>query len=190
MRPAVFLDRDGTLNREREGALSDPAQLELLEGAAEAAARLAAAGFALVVITNQSAVARGWCTLGEVRAVHGELARRLRAAGAPLAGMYVCPHHPDLGLAPYRRACACRKPAAGLLRRAVRELGLDPARSWAVGDALRDLRAGLALGARAILVETGKGAREAARLAELGNPAPLRARDLTQAAEIIAAQGR
>jgi D-glycero-D-manno-heptose 1,7-bisphosphate phosphatase len=182
---AVFLDRDGTLNREIEVALRTPEQLELLDGAAEAAARLARAGFALVVVTNQSAVARGECTLDELRRVHAELARRLAAAGAPLAGIYLCPHHPELGAPPYRRACACRKPEAGLLRRAARELGLDPARSWVVGDALRDLRAGLSVGARAILVETGKGAREAARLAELGEPAPLRARDLAAAASMI-----
>jgi D-glycero-D-manno-heptose 1,7-bisphosphate phosphatase len=190
VRAAVFLDRDGTLNRELEGALARPEQLELLEGAPEGAARLARAGFALVIVTNQSAVARGLCTLDEVRAVHAELARRLGAAGAAPAGVYLCPHHPDLGHAPYRRACACRKPASGLLRRAARELALDLSRSWIVGDALRDLRAGRAVGARALLVETGKGAREAARLGELDGPPPARARDLTAAADWILAQGR
>ena len=190
MRPAVFLDRDGTLNRELEGALARTNQLELLEGAARSAARLAAAGFALVVVSNQSAVARGWCGLDEVRTVNAELARSLAAAGAPLAGVYVCPHHPDAGPPPYRRVCACRKPAAGLLRRAARELGLDLARSWIVGDALRDLYAGRAVGARAVLVRTGKGEREAARLVELGEPAPVLCDDLAAAAEHILAQGR
>jgi len=190
VRPAVFLDRDGTLNREVEGALASVAQLELLPGAAEAAARLAAAGFALVVVSNQSAVARGWCSLDDVRRVNAELRARLAAAGAPLAGVYVCPHHPEHGAPPYRRACPCRKPQAGLLRRAARELGLDLGRSWIVGDALRDLAAGRALGVRALLVETGKGAREATRLAELGPPAPEVVRDLGAAAERVLAQGR
>lgn len=187
MRPAVFLDRDGTLNREVEGALSRLEQLELLPGAAEAAARLCAAGHPLVVVTNQSAVARGWCTLDDVRAVNAELTRRLEAAGATLAGVYVCPHHPEAGEAPYRRACPCRKPDAGLLRRAAREHGLDLARSWIVGDAVRDLAAGRAVGARAVLVETGKGAREAARLTELGEPAPTVVADLAAAADLILA---
>lgn len=190
MRPAVFLDRDGTLNRELEGALARPEQLELLPGALEGAARLARAGWALVVVTNQSAVARGLCSLDDVRAVHADLAARLGAAGAAPAGIYLCPHHPELGDAPYRRACACRKPAPGLLRRAARELALDLSRSWMVGDALRDLRAGLAVGARAVLVGTGKGAREAPRLGELEGPPPARARDLAEAADLILAQGR
>lgn len=190
MRPAVFLDRDGTLNRELDGALARPSQLELLEGAAEGAARLSAAGFALVVVTNQSAVARGWCTLDDVREVHAELSRRLSAAGAELAGIYACPHHPEFGQAPYRRECPCRKPSAGMLRRAARELALDLARSWIVGDALRDLRAAHAVGARAVLVETGKGAHEALRLGELDGPPPRRARDLAAAARLILAQGR
>lgn len=190
MRPAVFLDRDGTLHRELEGALSRPDQLELFEGAAQGAARLSRAGYQLVVVTNQSAVARGLCTLDQVRGVHAELARRMAAAGASLAGVYVCPHHPEEGAPPYRRACTCRKPEPGLLRRAARELELDLSRSWVVGDALRDLRAGLSVGARAVLVETGKGAREALALGELEGPPPERARDLAAAAERILAQGR
>jgi D-glycero-D-manno-heptose 1,7-bisphosphate phosphatase len=190
VRRAVFLDRDGTLNRELDGALSRPEELELLPGALEGAARLARAGWVLVVVTNQSAVARGHCSLDDVRAVHAELAARLGAAGAGPQRIYLCPHHPDQGQAPYRRACACRKPAPGLLRRAARELALDLSRCWIVGDALRDLRAGLAVGARGVLVASGKGAREALRLGELEGPAPARARDLAEAADLILAQGR
>ena len=194
-RPAVFLDRDGTLNRELPGALTQPEQLELLPGALAGAERLAQSGFALVLITNQSAIARGWLDFGQLARVHAELARRMAAAGAPLAGLYVCPHHPDAGVPPYRRACACRKPAPGLLRRAARELGLDLAASWLVGDAERDLAAGDELGLRSILVRTGKGQREQERMAAAGRAPQHLAADLDEAARLVlagrgASQGR
>jgi len=190
-RPAVFLDRDGTLNRELEGALTDVGDLELLCGALEGAARLASAGFALVVVSNQSAIARGWADPAQVIAVNRALVERMRAAGAAPAGVYVCPHHPLEGAPPYRRACRCRKPAAGLLERAARELGLDLRRSWIVGDAERDLVAGAALGLPGVLVLSGKGRAERERLQREGRPAARVAADLREAAGLVlAVQGR
>jgi len=157
-RPAVFVDRDGTLNRE-VNYLSSVAGLRLLPGVSAAIRRLTDAGFAIVVVTNQSGVARGRMTRATVDAIHAELARRLAARGATLAGVYVCPHHPEAGTPPLRRRCRCRKPAPGLVRRAARELDLDLARSYCVGDGAVDLRLGAATGMRAVLVLTGHGRR-------------------------------
>lgn len=186
-RPAVFLDRDGTLHRELASALREPGELEFLPHALQGAAELASAGFALVLITNQSAIARGTAQLAEVQAVNRALAERMAAAGAPLAGIYLCPHHPDEGEAPYRRSCTCRKPAPGLIQRAARELQLDLARSWVIGDAERDLAAGAELGVRGVLVLTGKGLGERARLEQEGRTPEHVARDLLEAARIVLA---
>jgi D-glycero-D-manno-heptose 1,7-bisphosphate phosphatase len=194
-RPAVFLDRDGTLHRELADAPRSPEEIEVLAGAPQALARLAEHGYVLVVVTNQSAIARGTTTFDELREVHRHLAGRLAEHGATIAAFYVCPHHPSDGTAPYVRACACRKPAPGLLARALAELDLDPARSWIVGDALRDLEAGWTLGIRPVLVRTGKGAREEAVLSAETHGAPAFARettivaDLKEAAETILRQG-
>jgi D-glycero-D-manno-heptose 1,7-bisphosphate phosphatase len=145
-RPAVFLDRDGTLIHDR-GYLADPAGVELLPGAGEGAARLAAAGFALVLVTNQSGIGRGWFTEEAYRAVHRRMAEALAAHGARLDGAYHCPDAADSA-----DPDAERKPGAGMFRRAARELGLELGRSWLVGDRLRDVAAAERLGARGVLV--------------------------------------
>ncbi len=169
-RPAVFVDRDGTLNRERH-YLRRVADLRLLPGTAAAVRALDAAGFAVVVVTNQSGVARGLIAPRTLAAIHRTLERRLAGSGARLAGIYVCPHHPTVGAPPLRRRCRCRKPAPGLVERAVRELGLDLRRSYCVGDTEVDLGLAAATGTRAVLVRTGHGRRtEATRDAE-GRPA-------------------
>lgn len=159
-RPAVFLDRDGTLNEEVD-FLRDPADLRLLPGAAEAVARLNEAGLACVVVTNQSGIARGLLDEADLAVIHAELERGLAEGGARLDALYHCPHHPDFG---ERIDCDCRKPRPGLLRRAAGDLGLDLRQSFVVGDSLRDLEAGAALGVPGLLVESGKpvpaGARE------------------------------
>jgi D-glycero-D-manno-heptose 1,7-bisphosphate phosphatase len=161
--PAVFVDRDGTLNREVE-YLRAVAGLRLLPGAREGVRRLRAAGFAVVVVTNQSAVARGLADRTAVAAIHDALRARLAAGGATLDGIYVCPHHPSAGRPPLRRHCGCRKPAPGLVRRAARELGLDLARSYCVGDGPADLGLAAAAGLRAVLVLSGHGRRTARTL--------------------------
>ena len=169
-RPAVFVDRDGTLNREVH-YLRRVADLRLLPGTAEAVRRLAAAGFAVVVVSNQSGVARGLIDAPTLTRIHETLARRLAGAGAPLAGIYVCPHHPDVGDPPLRRRCGCRKPRPGMVERAARELGLDLARSYCVGDSASDLGLAAATGTRAVLVLTGHGRRTAAALDPHRTPA-------------------
>lgn len=166
-RAAVFFDRDGTLVREIEGALCAAAQLELLPGAALAVQRVNQAGLAAIVVTNQSAIARGWMGHFELERVHVALCERLLEKGARLDGVLHCPHLEGGGVAPYHRPCSCRKPAPGLLLAAARRFEIDLAHAWVIGDALRDLAAAAAVGVRRILVRTGKGEREAARLAEL-----------------------
>jgi D-glycero-D-manno-heptose 1,7-bisphosphate phosphatase len=154
-RPAAFLDRDGTVIVERQ-FLSRPEDVELIPGAARALKRLAEAGFALVLVTNQSGIARGLFGEEEYRAVQARLADLLRDAGVRLDGEYHCPHHPD-----FTGPCNCRKPAPGLFLQAARDLGLDLAGSVYIGDRLRDVLPGLALGGRAFLVRTGYGREEA-----------------------------
>lgn len=157
-RPAVFVDRDGTLNREVD-YLTRVDELRLLPGAAAGVRRLADAGFAVVVVTNQSAIARGYLTLAGLDRIHAALHARLARHGAAVDAIYACPHHPEAGRAPYRRRCRCRKPATGMLDRAQRELGLDLRRSWVVGDAAVDLGLAARAGLPAVLVQTGHGRR-------------------------------
>jgi len=161
-RPAVFLDRDGTLVVER-GYLSDPRELALMPGAARAVRHLAAAGYAVVVISNQSGVGRGAFTLGAAHATMAALRRALRAHGAELDAIYFCPHRPDAG-------CACRKPGTALLERAADDLQLALRASVMVGDKALDVEAGRRAGARGVLVRTGYGAEEEARAAGAATP--------------------
>lgn len=156
-RPAVFLDRDGTIVVERH-YLKDPDQAELVPGAADALRRLAGAGFALVVVTNQSGIARGYYTEADFRAVQRRVEELLARDGVRLDGVYHCPHHPD-----FTGPCECRKPATGMYRRAARDLGLDLARSVYVGDRLKDVQPAGTLGGKGILVRTGYGADHARR---------------------------
>lgn len=155
-RPAAFIDRDGTLITERE-YLADPQGVELIPGAADALRRLADAGYAIVVVTNQSGIGRGYYTEADYQAVRRRLEEVLAEHGVRLDGTYHCPHDPDVA-----RPCDCRKPGLGLYRRAASELGLDPATSVYIGDKLSDVLPGLELGGTAVLVRTGYGEAAAA----------------------------
>jgi len=155
-RRAVFLDRDGTLNVEVD-YLGDPERFEWLPGALAGLQDLAAAGFQLVVVTNQSGVAREFFSEADVARAHERMRADLAQRAIELAGIYYCPHHPDVGPAPYRQACDCRKPKPGMFLQALRELDLDAGESYCIGDSARDLEAGRAAGIEGILVATGKG---------------------------------
>jgi len=159
MRPAVFIDRDGTLTDE-VGYVNHPDRLRLLPRSAEAIRRLNRAGVAAVVVTNQAGVARGYFSEAILDMVTSELVSQLARAGARLDGVYVCPHHPSEGTPPYRALCDCRKPQPGLLLRAAEELRLDLARSIVVGDKPSDLELAPKVGARSVLVLTGYGRGE------------------------------
>jgi histidinol-phosphate phosphatase family protein len=157
---AVFLDRDGTLVREvSEHGLCSPDQLELLPGVAAAIQRLNHAGLRAVVVTNQPVVAKGFCTEGDVQAIHNKLEGLLGLEHAFLDRIYWCPHHPQRGFPGERPElkvdCACRKPKTGLVTQAARELHLDLAQSWLVGDTTTDLQTARNAGLRSILVRTG-----------------------------------
>jgi D-glycero-D-manno-heptose 1,7-bisphosphate phosphatase len=152
----VFLDRDGVLV-EDVGLPVRRADLRILPGVPEALARLKSAGFALVVVSNQTVVARGLLDEAGARDLQADLERRLVAAGAPpLDGFYFCPHHPSATDPAYRTDCGCRKPRPGLVLAAAQALRLDPGRSFLVGDRPSDLAAGERAGCRVVWVQTGR----------------------------------
>lgn len=157
MRAGVFLDRDGTLI-EDVGYLERLDQLALYPWTADAVRLLNRAGFAAVVITNQSGVGRGIYPESFVHEAHAELDARLAQGGARIERYYYCPHHPREARGQYLQACNCRKPAPGMIQQACADLDLDPARSWMVGDKWLDVGCGRAAGARSLLVRTGYGA--------------------------------
>lgn len=161
MRPAIFFDRDGTLNEE-VGYAGRAEDFHIFPVAPAAVRRVNQAGLAAVVITNQAGIARGLFPESAVETLHTLLRARLDAAGARLDAVYYCPHHPEGPVPAYTRVCDCRKPQPGMLRRAARELDLDLAASWVVGDRRMDVAVAHAVGARAVLVKTGYGARELA----------------------------
>lgn len=146
LRGAVFLDRDGTIIVDVD-YIRDPARVRLLPGAAAAIRRLNEAGWPVVVVTNQSGIARGLITREEYDAVRERLAALLAEGGARTDASYMCPHHPD-----FTGACECRKPGTLLYRQASADLGLDPKRSWFVGDKLRDVTPARAFGGRGLLI--------------------------------------
>jgi len=158
-KPAVFLDRDGTLIEER-GYLDRMDLLTVFPWTADALRLLKRAGYTLVVITNQSALARGVIDEAFLDSVHHELSARLANGGAVIDRYYHCPHLADAPVERYRLACRCRKPAPGMIEQACRELDLDPAASFMVGDRWLDVDCGVAAGTRAIRVLTGHGAAE------------------------------
>ena len=161
--PAVFLDRDGTLCVEK-GHLRTPEELELLPGVGSTLRALRRAGFRLVVLTNQPVIARGEATEREVAAVHRKLEWELGKEGAYLDAIYVCPHHPDRGF-PGERVelktyCECRKPGTKLFEQACRDLGIDAALSWMIGDRSGDVEMARRAGLRSVLVRTGAAGRD------------------------------
>jgi D-glycero-D-manno-heptose 1,7-bisphosphate phosphatase len=159
---AVFLDRDGTLIRE-VNYLCAVEQIEILPGVAQALGLLREGGFKLVMVTNQSIIARGRLSEAGLQEIHGALSAKLGADGASLDAIYYCPHHPTEGIGEYRVACACRKPNSGMIERAVQDLDLDATRSYVVGDQMSDVELARRVGATAILLGRDVAAADAAR---------------------------
>jgi D-glycero-D-manno-heptose 1,7-bisphosphate phosphatase len=186
---AVFLDRDGTINVET-GYPRDFSQITIYPASFTAIRAARAAGFKIVVVTNQSGVGRGYLDEAALERLHARLAEALAAGGAPVDAIYYCPHHEQAGLGAYKTACDCRKPAPGMARRAARELDLNLAGSYMIGDKVEDVRFGLAAGATPILVRTGYGRDSESRLAGLG-VAPAHVADgIGEAVEWILARER
>ena len=157
MSQAVFLDRDGTLIEE-VGYLDRPDRVQLYPWAVAAIRALNQANIRIVMITNQSGIARGFFTEAVVDDVHRHIARLLADGGAHIDAYYYCPHHRDGVVAEFAKACDCRKPGRGLVDRAIGEFGVNPAQSFTVGDRWLDVALARNIGARGVLVRTGYGA--------------------------------
>jgi histidinol-phosphate phosphatase family protein len=184
-RAAVFLDKDGTLIVDVPYNVA-PERIRLTHGAVEGLQALHAAGFLLIVVSNQSGVARGFFAEEALRSVETQVRALLGAAGVPLAGFYYCPHHPDGSIERYAVSCRCRKPAPGMLSRAAREHGIDLARSWLIGDILHDVEAGRRAGCRTVLLDVGHETEWELTPDRIPH---FRANDLTAAARVILANG-
>lgn len=154
MRPAIFLDKDGTLVEDVPYNV-DPAQIRLTPGAREGLQAFHQAGYPILIISNQSGVARGYFPEVALVAVEWSLRLLLAEVGVPLAGFYYCPHHPEGTIAPYTIECDCRKPAPGMLLRAAAEHGIDLSQSWFIGDILNDVEAGRRAGCQTVLLDNG-----------------------------------
>ncbi len=183
-RPAVFLDRDGVINKE-VSHISDPVQMELIPGAAEAIGRLNQSGFLVIVVTNQSVVARGLCTLDGLRLIHNKMESLLGRERAWIDALYFCPHHSDKGFAgeipELKINCACRKPKTGMFERAVQDWNISLPGSYGIGDSRRDVIAARRMGICAIGVKTGHGCRDCDEL----EPPDRLVEDLGEAVDII-----
>jgi D-glycero-D-manno-heptose 1,7-bisphosphate phosphatase len=159
---AAFLDRDGTLIEE-VGYLDRVERVSLYPWSIDAIRLLNRAGLRVVLVTNQSGIARGFFSEAVVEQVHAHIAAQLAEGGAHIDGYYYCPHHPDGRVAEYSHRCECRKPGRGLVDRAVTEFGIDPLQSFVVGDRWLDVELAHVIGGRGILVRTGYGLTEEAR---------------------------
>jgi D-glycero-D-manno-heptose 1,7-bisphosphate phosphatase len=156
---AVFLDRDGTINEE-VGYLSDPDGLVILPGAAEAIRKVNGLSMPVVVISNQSGIARGYFDEAALAAIHERLKNELDKQGAYLNGIYYCPHHPEGTVPEYTQECRCRKPGTALVEKAAMELGIDLEASFMVGDHIKDIQLARAAGMTAVMIMTGHGQEE------------------------------
>jgi D-glycero-D-manno-heptose 1,7-bisphosphate phosphatase len=179
--PAIFLDKDGTLIEDIPYNV-DPAQVRFTDGAIEGL-RLLVAHYPLVIITNQSGVARGYFSEADLDRLAQHLRDQLAQFGIPLQGFYACPHHPA-GHAPHNIVCDCRKPQPGLIYQAASEHNIDLSRSWLIGDILNDVEAGRAAGCRTILIDNGNETEWQLSLQRLPHHS---VQNLYQAAQIILA---
>ena len=169
LQPALFIDRDGVINYDH-GYTHKADQFQLLPGVTRLLRRFSDAGYALVVVTNQAGIARGFYTEAQFMALTKHMGDLLAASGIELTGVYYCPHHPDGVVSAIAVACDCRKPAPGMLLRAAREHGLDLARSWMIGDKPSDVEAGRRAGLapeRCLLVIPNAGLEEHATMLSL-----------------------
>jgi len=152
--PAVFLDRDGTINEER-GHIHNPHDLMLLSGAASAISRLNESQYLTVVVTNQSVIARGKCTESDMNTIHNRLQSLIGEFGASIDRIYYCPHYPEQiagGRKDLKILCECRKPEPGLILRATKNMNIDLNKSWMVGDMTSDIEAAKKAGVKSILL--------------------------------------
>lgn len=181
-RAAVFLDRDGVINENRDDYVKGWDEVRFIPGVFDTLARLSLTPFRVVLITNQSPIGRGILAAEQVEAINRRLVAEIEAYGGRVDGVYYCPHHPD-------DRCACRKPQPGLLHRAAKDLGLDLAHSYLIGDAVSDLAAARAAGCKPILVLTGRGREQQPLLPQAGFDGVPVVRDLVEAVDLICDEG-
>lgn len=181
---AIFLDRDGTINIDK-GYVHRVEDLEILPGVAQALKMLRAEGFLLIVVTNQSGVARGYYPMEAVHRLHFCLDRELEREGAKVDGYYVCPHHPDGEVIEYAKVCDCRKPMSGMLFQAAKDHSIELSVSYMIGDKLTDVEAGTSAGCRAVYI-AGSGGYEPVSLP----PGVVQVHTLLEAAEVIISASR
>ena len=154
MPKAVFLDRDGVINREVDN-LTHLGQLRLLPGVAAAIRKINQSGILAIIITNQPVVARGWLSENKLNLIHQEILIRLAKKGARIDAIYYCPHHPNANLAKYRKDCEDRKPNIGLIKKAVKDFNISLKDSFMAGDSTTDIQTSHNAGVRSILLKTG-----------------------------------
>ena len=150
MDQAIFVDRDGVINEDREDYIKSWEEFRFIKGVRQALKKIHRAGIPMVVITNQSVIGRGLVTEGGLSEIHDRMCQAVQKSGGRITKIYYCPHHPD-------DRCRCRKPRIGLLKKAAQELGLDLKKCLFVGDALKDIQAGNRAGCGTLLVQTGQG---------------------------------
>lgn len=181
---AIFLDRDGTIN-EDIGYASHPDDLHIYGFAAEAIRRINDAGFKVIVVTNQSGIARGLYDEAMLAAIHEKLLRELEREGARIDAIYYCPHHPRIGNQTYKKDCLCRKPRTAMLEQAAQEHGIDLAASFVIGDKASDINLATNAGARGVLVMTGYGSGTLADIERFPCYPAIVAEDLLEAVSLI-----
>lgn len=184
MFPALFLDRDGTINEEVD-FLSSPTEIKLIPRSADAIRIANQLGIKVFIVTNQSGIARGFLTEKKLEEIHNALIQLLSTHNAYIDAIYYCPHHPENGEPPYRTECSCRKPLIGMLERAVKEFNIDLRKSFVIGDKFIDILTGINAGANPILVLTGYGSREVKILDENNIKIPYIASDLYDAVQFV-----
>ncbi|OQY41880.1 MAG: D-glycero-beta-D-manno-heptose-1,7-bisphosphate 7-phosphatase [Fusobacteriia bacterium 4572_74] len=159
MKKCIFLDRDGNINVEKD-YLHKVEEFEFIDGAREAIKIFNDLDYLVVVVTNQSGVARGYYNEKSVKTLHDYLQKEVEKIGGHIDGFYYCPHHPEKGIGEYKLDCNCRKPEPGMFLKAQKDLDIDLSSSIMVGDKISDVKAGKNLGMRSILVKTGHGLEE------------------------------
>ena len=157
VRKAVFLDRDGVINRNQNNYVQSIESVHIIPGSLQAIANLTKSEYAVVIVTNQSAIGRGLITAEIAQQINKFLLDKIKFANGIIDGIYLCPHHP-------KTHCSCRKPKPGMLMQAAAELNLDLERSWLIGDAITDIQAAIAAKVKPVLVATGRGTKQAANL--------------------------
>jgi len=184
-RPAVFIDRDGTLSEE-VGYINHPSRFRLFPFAADAIRHLNENGWLAILVTNQAGVARGYFSEEMIKTVHAQMRSELENAGAKLDAVYYCAHHPSVGEPPYRQDCNCRKPKPGLISRAAKDFEIDLEKSWVVGDRYSDVELARNAQVKSMFVLSGYGRGEWEHQKDSWKERPdLVAEDLLEAVQMI-----